>query len=358
MATRSLFNNTSSTIEQSTLEDLITESIQIYGVDNYYLPQTLNDENTIFGEDSATSSYNIAYPLEMYVKNVDGFEGEGEFVSQFGIEIRDQVTFSVAVNRFSTEVNTTQQKLTINNTFTAGNILRDSGSPQKFGTVVQSAGDVTIVKNTSGTFIAGTVTDMQDSTTGTVSAVESISGITKTRENDLIWFSTTNQLWKIQYVEDESIFYQLGRLLIYDLQCELFESQGELVDTGVSLIDTFGQTIAKGTTFELNAGGSGTFTAGETVYQGVNFAGATMTALVKSFNSSAPNIELYNISAFPAGDAALKGNTSAANWTVNALTAAEVEEKEMEQTEADNFQIEETADDLIDFTESNPFGDF
>ena len=145
MATRSLFNNTSSTIEQSTLEDLITESIQIYGVDNYYLPQTLNDENTIFGEDSATSSYNIAYPLEMYVKNVDGFEGEGEFVSQFGIEIRDQVTFSVAVNRFSTEVNTTQQKLTINNTFTAGNILRDSGSPQKFGTVVQSAGDVTIV---------------------------------------------------------------------------------------------------------------------------------------------------------------------------------------------------------------------
>ena len=49
MATRSLFNNTSSTIEQSTLEDLITESIQIYGVDNYYLPQTLNDENTIFG---------------------------------------------------------------------------------------------------------------------------------------------------------------------------------------------------------------------------------------------------------------------------------------------------------------------
>ena len=199
---------------------------------------------------------------------------------------------------------------------------------------------------------------MQDSTTGTVSAVESISGITKPRENDLIWFSTTNQLWKIQYVEDESIFYQLGRLLIYDLQCELFESQGELVDTGVSLIDTFGQTIDKGTTFELNAGGSGTFTAGESVYQGGNFAGASLTALVKSFNSSAPSIELYNISAFPAGDAALKGNTSAANCTVNALTAAEVEEKEMEQTEADNFQIEEAADDLIDFTESNPFGDF
>jgi hypothetical protein len=131
-----------------------------------------------------------------------------------------------------------------------------------------------------------------------------------------------------------------------------------LVDTGVSLIDTFGQTIAKGTTFELNAGGSGTFTAGETVYQGANFAGATMTALVKSFNSSAPSIELYNISAFPAGDTALKGNTSAANWTVNALTTAEVEQKEMEQTEADNFQIEEAADDLIDFTESNPFGEF
>ena len=178
MATRSLFNNTSSAIEQNTLENLITESIQIYGIDNYYLPKTLNDSNSIFGEDSATSAYNIAYPLEMYVKNVEGFEGEGEFVSQFGIEIRDQVTFSVAVNRFNTEVNTTQQKLTINNTFTAGNILRDSGSPQKFGTVVQSADTVTIVKDTSGTFINGAVTDMQDSSTGTISAVESISRLT------------------------------------------------------------------------------------------------------------------------------------------------------------------------------------
>ena len=73
MATRSLFNNTSSAIEQDTLENLITESIQIYGIDNYYLPKTLNDSNSIFGEDSATSAYNIAYPLEMYVKNVEGF---------------------------------------------------------------------------------------------------------------------------------------------------------------------------------------------------------------------------------------------------------------------------------------------
>ena len=80
MATRSLFNNTSSAIEQSTLESLITESIQIYGIDNYYLPQTLTNSNSLFGEDFGTSSYNIAYPLEMYVKNVDGFEGEGEFV--------------------------------------------------------------------------------------------------------------------------------------------------------------------------------------------------------------------------------------------------------------------------------------
>ena len=130
-----------------------------------------------------------------------------------------------------------------------------------------------------------------------------------------------------------------------------------MIDTGVSTIDTFGQTVAKGTTFELNAGGSGTFTDGETVYQGDNLGAATMTALVKSFSSSAPSIELYNISAFPAGNAAIKGVTSGANWTVNALTAAEIEQKEMEQTEADNFQIEDTADDLIDFTESNPFGD-
>ena len=188
--------------------------------------------------------------------------------------------------------------------------------------------------------------------------VETITGLTKPREGDLVWFPITEQLWKISHVASESIFYQLGKLLIYDLECELYEPKGELIDTGVSAIDTFGQTVAKGTTFELNAGGSGTFIDGETVYQGDNIGAATMTALVKSFSSSAPSIELYNISAFPAGNAAIKGVTSGANWTVNALTTAEIEEKEMEQTEADNFQIEETADDLIDFTESNPFGDF
>lgn len=85
--------------EQNLYEDIIIESIRIYGMDCYYIPRTLNKVDNIFGED-VLSSFTSSYPIEMYIKNVNGFEGEGDFISRFGLEIRDQITFSVARRRF------------------------------------------------------------------------------------------------------------------------------------------------------------------------------------------------------------------------------------------------------------------
>lgn len=103
MATSFYFNNFASSQEQLLIENLIVESIKIYGYDLYYLPRTLENKDNVYGEDPS-SSYNDAYMLEMYIKNVEGFEGEGDFLSKFNLEIRDRVTFTVARKVFNEEV--------------------------------------------------------------------------------------------------------------------------------------------------------------------------------------------------------------------------------------------------------------
>jgi hypothetical protein len=81
--------------EANLLEDLVVESIQVFGHEVSYLPRTKNNLDNIFGEDP-TSSFESAYPVEVYIKTTDGFEGEGAFVGRFGLEIREQITFSIA----------------------------------------------------------------------------------------------------------------------------------------------------------------------------------------------------------------------------------------------------------------------
>ena len=81
--------------EQNLYEDIIIESMKIYGQDVYYLPRTIVNENTILGEDVA-SSFTSSYKIEMYLENTEGFEGEGDLFTMFGVEIRDEATFIVA----------------------------------------------------------------------------------------------------------------------------------------------------------------------------------------------------------------------------------------------------------------------
>jgi hypothetical protein len=103
MSTNFFFNNYQASQEQLLLENLIIESIKIYGEDMYYIPRTLNNYDDVYGADDQ-SSYDTAYMVEMYIKSVDGFSGDGSFMSKFGLEIRDRVIFSVAQRIFSEEV--------------------------------------------------------------------------------------------------------------------------------------------------------------------------------------------------------------------------------------------------------------
>ena len=94
------FNNFAYAGEQTLIEDLVIESIKIYGYDMVYCPRTLTNVDPIFSED-AQSTYNSHHAIEMYIKNVEGFEGEGDFLSKFNIQIRDEIIFTVAVRRFN-----------------------------------------------------------------------------------------------------------------------------------------------------------------------------------------------------------------------------------------------------------------
>ena len=100
MARNQYFNlHGTDTPEQRLIENLNIEAIKTFGIDVHYCPRTLNDEDTLMGEDN-TASYNSAHTIEMYIKSVDGFEGSGDFISKFGLQINDQVTFTVAKRRF------------------------------------------------------------------------------------------------------------------------------------------------------------------------------------------------------------------------------------------------------------------
>ena len=102
MATSVFFNNFNSTAEQNLIEDLIIESIRIYGIDVYYIPRTTSNRDDVFREGSY--SYNSSYLIEAYIRNVDGFTGDGEFLSKFGLQVRDQIVFTIAQRTFKAEV--------------------------------------------------------------------------------------------------------------------------------------------------------------------------------------------------------------------------------------------------------------
>jgi hypothetical protein len=104
LATSFFFNNFQSSQEQQLIEDLVIESIKIYGHDIKYIKRELQNKDRIYGEDRQTSRYVHALSVEMYIKNVDGFQGEGDFLSKFNLEIRDQITFTVSRSVFSEEI--------------------------------------------------------------------------------------------------------------------------------------------------------------------------------------------------------------------------------------------------------------
>ena len=109
MALNSYFNQTSTVSEQNVVDSLVTESIQITGQNFYYLKRTDVNVDSILNESTITS-FNSATLIEMYIEDAQGFEGEGDFLSKFGLEVRDTLNVLVSKSRFITETSMSEPK--------------------------------------------------------------------------------------------------------------------------------------------------------------------------------------------------------------------------------------------------------
>jgi len=214
MATNVYFKNFNYPREQDLIEDLTIESIKIYGHDVRYLPRTVIKNDHLFGEDTL-SQFNTAAEVEMYIKNVEGFEGEGDFLSKFGLEIRDSLTFTVARRRFD-QVRQEKLMTEVGYNYLTEDALTDVPS-RRFLSGSANTESIVLEEGTANNY-----------------------SITSNRptEGDLIYFPLVEKLFEIKFVEHESIFYQHGRLQTYDLRCELFEYSSETIDTGIESIDS------------------------------------------------------------------------------------------------------------------------
>ena len=161
--------------EQRLVQNLINEQLQIYGVEITYIPRKFVNKKTII-EEVQTSRFDDNFLLEAYVNTYEGYSGAGDIMTKFGVSLRDEVTLTISKERFED-------------------------------------------------FIAPFLND------------DDYELATRPREGDLIFFPLGTRLFEVKFVEHEQPFYQLGKNYVYQLQCELFEYEDEIIDTGVSEID-------------------------------------------------------------------------------------------------------------------------
>jgi len=247
-----VYFDTGTTSEQRLYEDLIIEQLKIYGQDVFYLLRKIVNKDTIFGEDPA-SSFNDSYIIEMYVDNTDGYMGEQEIIKKFGLELRDDITFTLSKLRWET-----------------------------------------LVGNNSDL-----VAD-------------------RPQEGDLVYFPTTKSFFEIQFVEHEQPFYQQGALPTYKLSCTRFEYSSEKIDTGIAQIDSVEDSLSTDT---------------------MNF-----------------QFSLEN----ETGSFVLENSIGAIDYIINEsftmATQSPTDQGQAFETAA-GTNTSSTADDILDFSERNPFGE-
>lgn len=258
----------------------------MYGHNIYYLPRESYDQmDEIYGEDAA-SKFSKAYVIEMYIANVEGYEGDGDFFSKFGLEIRDTSNFVVSRRSFERYVPSTLA--------------------------------------------------------------------VRPREGDLIFVPVLNKIFEIKFVEEELMFFSVGKRnpYLYELRCEAFRYSNEDINTGVEDVDiienltSYSQEIVLGT-------GTGNFFIGETVYQGANLASSSASAKVVDWNPQTKKILVINIKGVFSGNTSVTGETS--NVTYGATDTDTLGDySTVDQYE--NRTLQNEANNTIILIEKNPIG--
>ena len=273
--------------EQNLVQDLVDEQIKLFGSDIYYLPKTILADNTL--DEVRYTKYQDQFQIEMMLINVMGFGDNAEFVSKFGLQITDEIIFRVSTKRWEEEVaeHSMAAKLTV---------------PER------------------------------------------------PNEGDLLYYPLTQNLYEIKYVGKEEPFFQFGKIQFYAITAELYQVGSDDLATGVAEIDAIEELFDTAISLTMGVGGTGDFTAGETVTGGTT----STTAEVKSWDSSTRILQVINRTGTFAANESLTGNDSSAVWVVSTFDTLQNTNSEYDQNRA----IENEADNVVDWSETNPFGEF
>ena len=307
MPTSVYFNNQGASREQLLLEDMVIESIRNHGIDVYYIPrESQSSLDELFGDDPVKAFYK-AYPVDVYLETFNDFEGNQEFFSKFGLEVQKTARFAIARRTFERFVPTAFRE-----------------AP---------------------------------------------------KEGDLIWMPVQHKLMEIKFVEQEINFFQFGRganhgggasklggsndslnrffPYMYGLSVELFKYNGEFFDTGIIDIDEVQNNQAYAIDLTMQAGGAGAFKEFEPIYQGPSLNSATAKAYCARWDAPNRILKVRNVIGTFTSNTMTRGSVSGATWFTT--TAPDAMDNVNDPFE-DNVRIESEADNILDWTETNPFG--
>jgi hypothetical protein len=293
--------------EQNLYEDLIVESMKFYGNDMYYLPREVVHKDFIFDE-AVLSEFLYAFKIEMYIESVEGFDGEGDMFSKFGVEIRDAVTLVMARRRWNSEIS----------------------------------------KYEDGP------TDIHD---------REANVYYRPREGDLIHMPMSGSTFEIQKVEDEMPFYQLGHLPVFKMRCEKFEYSDERFHTGVPEIDDVARIGAYQTKLALDDIQNGAFAVNDRIYQ--QNSRYRMEGTVVDYWSDTNELYIAHTGAsddedfqnFQVGNRIVCADTGVTAMVTGIDGLQEIQPGAPGGSSDDIPSFDVTAFEFVDFSESNPFGD-
>ncbi len=373
MAVNAIFktNNLASIqAERNLYSDLIKEAIQIYGHDVYYMDRTLVARDNVLGEDSL-SKFTTQHPIEMYVEDATGgYAGEKELISQFGLENRNEITFVVNKKRFQ-EMDS-QITLEDGTGTTGGSIQLEAGTIDQTTTSSRLETQITQSFVTlSGTDSSSTNADdkimLEDDNTSFILSEESGSEFylindtvttdaDRPLEGDLIFTPILNKLFEISFVDHDEPFHQLDNNPVYKLRCKQYEYSQEAIDTGITVLDNIESDLSADTgEYQFTLEQSSTYNEGLEINDTVNTFGVLLeetdgdNIIMEDEDTSAgENIILEN-----AADSGDKQYLLQETYIVgdSSTTTTDLD------TSAQNELFDQLDDDVLDFSETNPFGD-
>ena len=333
MAVNKIFHtNNSATIqtEKNLYSDLVKEAIQIYGHDVYYIDRTTVAIDNVLGEDSL-SKFTTQVPIEMYVENAEGgYEGEKELMNQFGLENRNELTLVVHKTRFQDL--TKQISIESGTDTTGGSILLESG------TIDQSSDSSVLETVTTGSdFYILTETDATDAD--------------RPLEGDLVYHPILNKIFEVNFVDHDEPFHQLDNNPVFKLSCKQFEYSSEALDTGITDIDSIEDALTRNSRdFEF------TLEQSTAQNENINIQHARSNFGLLLEETDGDNIIGEDDSTSVGESIQLENDADSGDASFLLQETYNVGDFVQDKT-AQNELFDQLDNNVLDFSESNPFGD-